>query len=151
MICEHCSDSIEGIHVAHSAVAVLQKVTPEGYTFYQCEDGQEYAYVTYQHFSCTHEHMIQNFGACVSQHYSENLLHPIPSGGGITRLHKIVLRNHLVCIVCQSALEAVAYRFCISICTPINSIPDDSHDQLGGWCCSLEHARQSALSIISSM
>ena len=151
MICEHCSNDIEGIHVAHSAVAVLQKVTPAGYMFYQCEDGQEFNYVTYQHFACDRDHMRNLYQQCVQEHYSEQLLHSIPPGAGTTILHRIVLDRGLTCKVCATPLVHMAYRFCLTVSTPVNFVPDNSLDEQGEWCCSLEHARQSALEIISRL
>lgn len=150
--CEHihCNETID-FDQSHSAVAVLQRVDTQGYTFFQCEDGQVYNNVTYQHFHCSHEHMIVNFASCVQDHYNESLLHPIPPGEGRTILHQIVLGSHLLCNICESPLVDVAYRFCLTHCTPQNSVLDQSLDELGEWTCSLEHAKQSALAIIGSM
>ena len=147
--CEHteCSRTI-GLEDAHSAVAVLQKVDTNGYQFYQCEQGQEVDFARWNHFHCSPEHMKANFAVCIKEHYSENLLHPIPLGAGSTILHRIVLGSKLKCKVCQSALETQAYRFCLTHCTPINSVPDNSMNELGEWCCSLAHAQVQALTHI---
>lgn len=150
MICEHCNDAVDGLHVAHSGVAVLQKVDTSGYQFYQCEDGQEHGGVTYQHYNCSPAHMLEMFSRCVQEHYTEALLHPIPPGGGYTILHRLVLGKGLTCKQCQAALTTQAYRFCLTISTPVNIVPDNSLDELGEWCCSLEHARESALATITN-
>lgn len=150
--CEHseCSATVK-FEDAHSAVAVLQKVDTNGYQFFQCEDGQEVNSVTYQHWHCSREHLLVNFAACINGHYNEGLLHHILPGQGSTILHKIVLGGKLKCKVCQVPLVTQAYRFCLTHCTPQNSVPDDSLNDLGEWCCTLEHARQSVLKTIDSI
>ena len=136
---------------SHSAVAVLQKVDANGYSFYQCDQGQEYNFVNWQHYHCCHDHMKEGFTDCLTDHYAEDKLHPIPVGGGTAILHKVVFGSELACKVCQHPLTSVAYRFCLTRCTPVNDVPDESMNELGEWCCSLEHARQSALSIINTL
>ena len=136
---------------SHSAVAVLQKVETGGYTFYQCDQGQEFGFVTWQHYHCCHDHMKDGLADCLIDHYSEEKLHPIPAGGGTTMLHRVVLGSDLSCKDCGAPLTHVAYRFCLTLCTPYNHVPDESMDELGGWCCSLEHARQSALSLLKGL
>ncbi len=152
MICEHCTVDIPGTtEEAHSAVAVLQKVTSDGYSFYQCENGQEHLGVSYQHFTCKLEHMRGLFSTCVQEHYGEHMLQSILSGGGTSRLHQIILSKKLPCKICSTPLITQGYRFCLTVCTPMNYVPDNSLDYLGEWCCSLDHARQSALAIIQNI
>jgi len=152
IICEHdvCNEQSE-IEAAHSCVIVLQKVDKSGYSFHQCEQGQEVNCLNYQHWHCSHDHMQVGLTRCINEHYDEVDLHPIPTGEGRTILHRMVFGSMLECKVCGSHLKDVAYRFCLTMATPINAIPDDSHNELGEWCCSLDHAKQSALSIVSSM
>jgi hypothetical protein len=150
MQCEHCSQEHE-FEESHSTIAVLQRVDTDGYTFHQCEQGQDYNGAQWQHWHCSHEHMKANFAACLNDHYAEEHLHPIPPGGGTTNMHSVVLASNLNCKVCQQPLTTVAYRFCITRCTPVNHVPDNSLDELANWCCSLEHARQSALAIIETL
>jgi hypothetical protein len=146
--CEHCNEDIGSVEVSHSAVAVLQYVDTSGYQFFQCEQGQDYAFMNWQHFHCSHAHMKQNFAKCVIEHYTEAALHPIPIGAGSTILHKIVLGSNLSCKICKSLLTNQAYRFCLTHATPVNKVPDESLNELGEWCCSVDHAKQSALAII---
>lgn len=149
--CEHpdCSEKID-VASSHSMWAVLQKIDATGYSFFQCEEGQVYNDVNYQHFFCCHAHMLACVQGCVIEHYKEEFLHA-PDGGGSTILHKIVLTNNLVCKLCQAPLVSVAYRFCLTQGTPQNRVPDESLNHLAEWCCSLDHARQSALAIITAM
>jgi hypothetical protein len=151
LTCEHtdCNDTIS-IDNAHSCLVVLQKVEPDGYSFHQCEQGQEFRFVNWQHFHCSHEHMKVVVSDCITSHYSESDL----SGRKFTRFgkfHKIVMGSGLLCKVCQKPLTDVAYRFCLTMATPVNHIPDDSMNELGEWCCSLEHAKESALFIVSNI
>ena len=150
MQCEHCSQEHE-FEESHSSIAVLQKVDTNGYTFHQCEQGQDYNGVNWQHYHCSHEHMIANFKSCLSEHYQEQDLHPIPSGSGTTNMHRVVLNAKLSCKVCQQPLTQVAYRFCLTRCTPVNDVPDNSLDELANWCCSLDHAKQNAAAIIETL
>lgn len=157
MICDHnmCDTEINHMvsdHItAHSMVAVLQYVDKDGYKFNQCEGGQERKFVNYQHYHCSHSHMQQSMLICLVTHYNESLLHPIAPGSGSTILHKIVLGSKIQCKVCLVPIEVKAYRFCLTLCTPVNVVPDHSQDELGEWCCSLEHALQSALEIIDNL
>lgn len=150
MQCEHCSQEHD-FEESHSTIAVLQRVTAQGYAFHQCEQGQEYNGVNWQHYHCSHEHMKSNFAACLNEHYSEQDLHAIPPGGGTTNLHKVVLGKALSCKICNQPLTSVAYRFCLTRATPVNHVPDGSLDPLAGWCCSLDHARQAALAIVAQL
>lgn len=155
--CHHCDDDISHMltetHIhAHSAGAVLQKVDRNGYYFHQCSLGQKHKHVTWQHYHCSHQHMKHGFSACLQDHYTEDLLHTIPPGGGSTILHNIVLESGLSCKICGSLLDTQAYRFCLSVWTPVNHVPDNTHiDHLAQWCCSLDHARQAALQVIESL
>ncbi len=151
LICEHssCTQPHDFVN-SHSSIAVLQRVDKSGYTFFQCEEGQEYNFVNWQHWHCSHEHMKENFATCINEHYTEGNLHPI-SGGGTTILHKVVLGSSLCCKVCQQPLTDVAYRLCLTMCTPVNHVPDASMEETGEWCCCLDHAKQSALSTISNL
>ena len=157
MQCDHpdCSESIAHMvkdHItAHSMVAVLQKVDQAGYSFFQCEEGQEREFVRYQHFHCSHTCMKENMRQCLSQHYTEEKLHSIPNGGGTTRMHTIILRGNVSCLVCAAPLINQAYRFCLTQSTPVNYIPDTSNHMFGEWCCSLNHALESALYTIESL
>ena len=144
--CEQCATG-HGILDSHSMLVVLQKVDTGGYTFFQCENGQEWAYMNYQHFCCSQECMGQAVRACLNEHHQEQHLHPIPPGEGSTILHRIVLGRGLACAVCHAALEAVAYRFVLTRATPYNELPH-SHHGLEGWCCSLEHARSAAHAVL---
>jgi hypothetical protein len=148
--CEHpaCSETT-GHEEAHSSLVVLQKVDKNGYTYHQCEQGQEVNYLNFQHWHCSHEHMQSGLTRCINEHYAESDLHPPIAG--TTILHRVVLSSHLLCKTCNAPLTDVAYRFCLTLATPINHVPDESQNELGEWCCSLDHARQSALSIIASI
>lgn len=150
MQCEHCSQPIE-YATAHSLLIVLQKLAPQGYSFYQCESGQRVDYHTWQHWHCSLEHTHAFAARCINEHFSEEKLHPIPVGGGTTMLHEIVLRHEkILCAVCAQPLTSAAYRFCLTRATPYNEVIDTSQNQLSGWCCSLDHARQSALAILAN-
>jgi len=151
LICEHsdCTSEHE-FENSHSSVAVLQRVDQGGYTFFQCEQGQDHNFVNWQHYHCCHGHMKEGLSDCLNNHYKEEYLHPV-NGGGTTVLHKIVLGSALSCKVCQQPLSNEAHRFCLTRCTPVNQVPDDSLNDLSEWCCSLAHARQSALAIIEGM
>jgi hypothetical protein len=150
MQCEHCQEQHD-FEASHSMIAVLQKVDQAGYTFFQCEEAQEYNGVRWQHYHCSHDHMVENFASCIIDHYSEEKLHPIPPGGGTTNIHRIVLKAGLSCKVCSQPLEQVAYRFCLTRCTPVNAVPDGSLDPLANWTCSLEHAQAAAHIIIANL
>lgn len=152
LTCEHeCNGRMEKPEDSHSMWAVLQKVDMNGYNFFQCEEGQEHNFVNYQHFHCCHKHMQAGMVTCLNEHYGEEKLHPIPSGQGTTILHRIVLGGGLSCKVCGSLLTSVAYRFCLTQGLPQIRVPDQGLEHFGEWCCSFEHAKQSALAIIASM
>lgn len=149
MICEHCNEHISRIEATHSLLILLQKVTPNGYTYGQCEQGQEYNQTNWQHFHCSEAHMIQNAQHCVNQHYSEDILH---SGeAGTTRVHQLMLDGTHHCTLCQAPLTMVAYRFALTGATPYNHEPDKSMDQLQEWCCSLDHAKQQCCKNIAAI
>lgn len=147
MRCETCSTDIASVDIAHSMVIVLQKVALDGYSYYQCESGIEHGGLTFQHFHCNHQEMIAGVKACINLHYQEPYL-TSPEPGNVVRLHRTVLRAQLNCKVCGSKLTTQAYRFCLTHATPLNSVPDDSQNELGEWCCSLAHARQSVVNIL---
>lgn len=130
-------------------VIVLQKVTPDGYSFYQCDSGAEYSGLTYQHFHCNRDEMLAGVKVCINEHYDEGKL--IAVSPREVRLHKTVLHAGIDCLWCGVPLSGEAYRFCLTHATPENSIPDDSMNELGEWCCSLEHAKQSVLKTIDSI
>lgn len=144
--CEACKTNIATVEEAHSMGVVLQKVTPDGYSFYQCDRGEEYGGLTFQHWYCNRAEMVAGVRACIGEHYDESLL--ISVSPQQVRLHKTVLRAGLTCKVCGTALSTQAYRFCLTHATPVNSIPDDSMNELGEWCCSLAHAQVQALTHI---
>lgn len=147
MNCETCTREIATIEEAHSMLVVLQKVTPDGYSFYQCDSGAEYSGLTYQHFHCNRAEMLAGVRACINEHHDESLL--IPVSPQQVRLHRLVFRAGLACKVCGMPLTTQAYRFCLTHATPVNSVPDDSMNELGEWCCSIDHARQQTLPYIS--
>jgi hypothetical protein len=147
MQCETCSTEIPTVEDAHSMMIVLQRVTlVDGYSYYQCDSGTEYGGLTYQHFHCSHDEMLDGVRICINEHYDESLL--IPVSPEQVRLHKTVFKAHIRCKVCGTPLQTKAYRFCLTHATPHNSVPDDSMNELSEWCCSLAHAQQSALSIL---
>lgn len=141
--CELCGHIIPSVEESHSMLVVLQSVTSRGYSYYQCDEGAEYGGLSNQHFHCCHEDMVSGVRQCIMEHYSEGLLIPVPPQQ--VRLHRTVLNASLKCKICGSGLISTAYRFCLTHATPENSIPDDSMNDLGEWCCSLDHAIQSAL------
>lgn len=146
--CEHCNNEINGI--GHSCLIVLQKVTKDGYTFFQCNDGQEVDFHNWQHWHCCHQHMQRGIVKCLWEHHAEDKLQsPLP--GNIVNLHKVVLRSNLTCRYCVNMLTDVAYRICITMATPYNHVPDESQNELGEWCCSLDHAIRSAIVTINMM
>ena len=150
MKCEHCDQQIESVEVAHSMVIVLQKVSTDGYSYYQCDQGTEYGGLTYQHFCCSHPEMVSMVQSCINTHYHESDL--IAISPQQVRLHRTVLNAHLTCKVCQLALTTQAYRLCLTYATPDIATPlGDSLNELSGWCCSLSHAQESALAIIGSL
>lgn len=144
--CEQCAKD-HPHEISHSMWAVLQKVTKKEYSFYQCEQGQTFRYVNYQHFHCSHAHMIDGMKACIQAHYTEEALH----APGNTILHKIVLGSGLACTVCQTPLIDQAYRFCLTQGLPFHRVPDQSTEDLQQWCCSLEHARQNTIQLLEGL
>lgn len=153
LVCESSGVEIASFQEAHSMVAVLQKVDlVSGYTFYQCDKSPQFVnYVNYQHWHADKENLIKGMTECITSHYSEGLLHTIPPGQGSTQLPAIVLGAGLTCKMSGVPLVTAAYRFCLMHCTPVASIPDNSHDQLGEWCATLALAQKSAIEIIASI
>jgi hypothetical protein len=147
--CEH-TECAEKVHheQAHSCLIVLQKVDKEGYYYFQCEQGQTMHYHNYQHWHCSHKHMKSGVIECIDSHYKEIDLHKPESG--TTRLHKMVL-NGQPCEICSESLVNQAYRFCITPATPVNYELHDHTAILGGWCCSLDHAKGLANEYISRL
>lgn len=108
MNCETCQTEIATVDEAHSMLVVLQRVTPDGYSYYQCDNGTEYSGMTYQHFHCNRDEMLAGVRACINEHYDESLL--IPVSPEQVRLHKIVFKAHIGCKVCGTPLQTKAYR-----------------------------------------
>lgn len=142
MKCEQC-DNDAPYEESHSMLVVLQKIDHSGYSWYQCTNGKFIDGHTYQHWHCSKEDMLSGVKECIVKHHDESYLQSVPSTQ--VGLHKHVFYANLYCKVCQSPLNEQAYRFCLTVATPVNYIADDSHDMLGEWCCSLEHARISAM------
>ncbi len=138
--------------ISHSVVVVLQKLDKEqGYTFFQCEEGNVFRGMRWQHFTCDIECLKATLTDCINQHYQESFLHPIPTGQGSTRLHDMVLTNTSnTCAFCHSPLTSVAYRFCLTRAIPATE-PLNDHTDFAGWCCSLDHARQHVLATVAEI
>ena len=149
MQCEQCNVDINGVEEAHSMLVVLQKVDQSGYSFFQCESGSLVHGHTFQHWHCSRDEMLIGVQDCINNHHDEQFLQSVPVSQ--VRLHMHVLNAGLICKVCQEPLKEQAYRFCLTVATPSNYVPDESHDSSKEWCCSLDHARQSALSILDSL
>jgi hypothetical protein len=151
--CEQSNVDIPSIAESHSMVAVLQKVSLiSGYTFFQCDGSPQFInYVNYQHWYADKENLIKGMTECITTHYSEGSLHTIPLGQGSTQLAAIVLGAGLTCKVSGIPLTMVAYRFCLTRCTPVCNVPDNSHDQLAEWCSTLELAQESAVATIARL
>lgn len=148
--CEHCTEDIASVEEAHSMLVVLQKVNKDtGYSWFQCEQGSLVDGHNWQHWHCGRSALREGVARCIGEHYMESDLIPVPTTQ--VRFHKRVLNAGLICKVCQEKLTDTAYRFCLTHATPFNWVPDDSHNDLGEWCCSLEHARQNALATIASI
>lgn len=140
------------VETSHSIVIVLQRVhITEGYSFHQCEQGQTVNHLSFQHFCTCCGNMKAVARDCISHHYEQTDLSPIPSGGGTTRLHQIVLNADLTCKISNIPLSTVAYRFCLTQATPVCIPLDESQDMLKEWCATLELAKQSALEIIDNI
>jgi hypothetical protein len=148
MQCEHCNNDV-AYNDAHSMIIVLQKCTTYGYSWMQCERGNLVDGHNFQHWHCGIDHMQASVKRCISEHYSEDALISVPVTQ--VRLHRQVLAACLICKICQERIIDTAYRFALTVATPFNWIPDDSQDVLGGWCCSLDHARQHAHLAIDSI
>lgn len=149
MQCEQCSSDISSVEEAHSMLIVLQKVDRAGYSFYQCENGSLVHGHNWQHWHCSKEEMISGVHDCITNHHDEQFLQSVPKSQ--VRLHKHILNAGLICKVCQEPLKDQAYRFCLTVATPANYVPDESHDSHGEWNCSLEHARQNAIKTLQEM
>lgn len=146
MQCEQCNKDIQSVDNAHSIIIVLQKCSPSGYSFYQCNRGSTVDNHNWQHWYCCREEMNKSLEECITQHYTEDSLQPV-STEQVT-LHTQVLSTGLQCLVCTADLKDTAYRFCLTAATPTNYVLNDSLDSSKEWCCSLEHARQKAIESI---
>lgn len=149
MQCEQCTTEIESVEDAHSMLVVLQKVCSSGFSFYQCEQGGMVDGHTFQHWNCSKDEMIQSVKECISTHHMEQLLQAVSVSQ--VRLHLHVLSSGLICKVCQEPLKDAAYRFCLTVATPVNYIPDNTDDSLYGWSCSFEHAHQDAFTTLEGL
>jgi hypothetical protein len=147
MNCEHCQTTVEGVHTAHSLLIVLQKVDTSSYSYYQCGFSEDEHISKWQHWGCSHNHMLEMARQCVNEHHLEEKLERIPPRQ--VRLHLYVLQAGLKCKLCQGELTQVAYRFCTSRATPFSENFDNSLSDTGEWCCSLEHAQQSVLQTLN--
>lgn len=146
--CHSCSKE-HPYEESHTCIAVLQQVGPNGYRYYQCEQGGYVDGHTWQHWNCSHSCMKDALFECIEHHYTENLLHPPLSG--TTNIHQQVKLAHLSCPVCHVNIGEVAYRFCVTRATPKNASEDGTLYELYGWCCSLEHAKIVAKAYIEHM
>ena len=142
MQCEHCNEELQEMYLSHSMLIVLQKVDRNGYSWFQCDDGSLVDNHTFQHWHCSKQHMLSGVEICINEHYNEEKLTPPPYPVSI---HKHVLNTGVECKYCKDALIEKAYRFCLTVATPINYVPDESHNIVGEWCCSLDHARLQAI------
>ena len=104
MKCANCGKTIIP-EISYSTVIVLQKVSQDTYTFFQCSDGQEFKSFKWQHFCCNVACMIEMIQKCVSEHHQESNLHEIQMGQGYTSIHKIILGAGLQCILCNNPIE----------------------------------------------
>lgn len=86
----------------------------------------------------------------IKNHVVENRFQAPPPGNTVN-LHQ-VLEDNLMCAVCGVALVSEAYRLYITYATPIAFIPDgmNSADE-HGWCCTLEHAKEHAISLLATI
>lgn len=143
MQCETCSAPISVVDASHSVVIVLQKVDyTNGYSYHQCDTGEIYNGLSYQHFYCSEVHMKESVPTCINTHFAETDLHsPVV---GSTNLDKQVFAGNLLCKVCGVPLVTSAYRFCLTNATPYNRVLDNSQNELEEWCCSLAHAQEQA-------
>lgn len=143
--CAHCESQMADL--GHSIIIVLQKISPDGYRFFQCEQGQDYAYANWQHFCCSQACMRTQAEKCLTEHYQEEFLHEIVPGEGSTILDRIVRESVDSCVRCGKPLNGVAYRFCLTYATPL-SHSIHTHHELRGWCCSLQCARARAIELL---
>lgn len=121
---------------AHSLLVVLQKVTSKDYWYCQCVDEQKPRTLRYQHWYCDKTTLQSGVRACLSEHFTEEMLHGIPVGRGYTDLPEIVFETSRICQGCQKPITLAAYRFCLTYATPVNSFVHNHADD-EGWCCSL--------------
>lgn len=150
--CEHktCNNQIEQANTqGHSMLVVLQCVGLKGYSYYQCDNGSMVDYHTWQHWHCTHEHMIEGVKECINNHHHPDKL--TSNIMGTTNVHNIILGAGLRCKMCGASLHTVAYRFCLTHATPYNYVPDNHTDMFSGWCCSFNHARQDVLNTMNNL
>src|SRR5258708_4051969 len=90
MICEECTKDIETVEQTHSMTVVLQKCDAiKGYSWVQCETGQDYNFMNFQHFTCNPDCMKNQVIGCITTHYQESDLIPVPTNQ--VQLHKKVL------------------------------------------------------------
>ncbi len=151
-ICEHqpCSALINSKFDSHSSWLVLQHVNTTEYTFFQCQQGQEFQFLNNQHWHCCHECMIQGMQKCVQEHYTEDLLHPPPERVAV--LSKMILNRNIPCAVCATPLENGAFRFCLTQGLPFHREPtNSSNDYFRDWCCSLEHAKSHCITFLAAL
>jgi hypothetical protein len=145
--CEHCDSAVDDHINAHSMWAVLQKVSADGYSWFQCAEGQTFRDVNYQHFHCDHDHMITGMLRCIESHYQEATLQKATG----TNLHSVVLQAGLLCKACHNPLTKEAYRFCLTQGLPFHRVPDNSTEAKEQWCCSLEHAKICVRQVLQAM
>ena len=152
--CEHeCTNRMDidhtYIHNAHSIIMVLQKLhVTDGYTYHQCEEGEPVGGMRYQHYCCCHDHAILSAIDCVGNHLDEANLHPPYLG--FSNLHKFILNTGLKCSHCSVDLVSVAYRITVEKATPTSYVYGETFSDLGGWCCSLDHAKEYTISSLSN-
>ena len=146
--CETCGKATRNNLMGHTLFMKIQKVSStQGYSHYQCDKGSLVDNHNWQHWGCSDYCMIEAYKECLKSHYNdENLLEYVPISE--VRLHKLVLNSSLKCKVCNVPLVKEAYRFCLRHALPINRFLDRSEEDLEEWTCSLEHAKQNALSNI---
>lgn len=146
MNCEYCNLEHE-ITDSHSMLIVLQKADTISSSLFQCDKGTEHNTLTFQHWNCCHSHMITSVLYCLSNHFNESDLKTYEG----VNFHKFIMKAGLNCKVCGVPLDTTAYRFCLTNATPVNYVPDLSTTEKGEWCCSLNHAQQSALDIVRQL
>lgn len=146
MKCANCNKTIIP-EISCSTVVELQKVSEDAYTFFQCEQGQDFRAMNWQHFCCSLDCMKEMLTKCINEHNNENDLHGITEG--YSRFHKFILSNNLNCSLCNNPIQS-GYRFCLTFATPIFGNIND-HRDLSNWCCSLEHAKEQAINLVNAI